>query len=102
MRPTAVFVCNDLMAIGAMRGARRMGLRIPEDLSIIGFDDIALAAAVSPALTTMVQPTSEMARMATTLLIERIQGQATNEDSQRIVLSVELVIRDSCAALGDQ
>ena len=101
LRPTAGFVCNDLMAIGAMRGARSMGLRIPEDLSIIGFDDIALAAAVFPALTTMVQPTSKMARMATTLLIERIQGQSANKEPQRIVLSAELVIRDSCAALSD-
>ena len=76
-------------------------MRMPEDLSIIGFDDIALAAAGATTQATMVQPTSEMARMTNTLLVERFQGQSAKEEPQRIVLSAELTIRDSCAALSD-
>ena len=96
-RPSAVFVCNDMMAIGAIRGARNLGLGIPQDLSVIGFDDIALATAIYPALTTMAQPIAEMARIATELLIERIQGQVTGEKRQRILLSATLKVRESCA-----
>lgn len=95
-RPSAVFVCNDMMAIGAIRGARYAGLRIPEELSICGFDDIALARAVYPALTTMAQPILEMARLATQLLMRRMKGEMEDGARQRVVLSARLVIRDSC------
>ena len=94
-RPTAVFVCNDMMAIGAMRGARLLGVRIPEDLSMVGFDDIALARAMCPALTTMAQPISEMARLATELLIQRMRGELPTAERQRIVLTARLVVRES-------
>ena len=94
--PTAVFACNDMMAIGVVRGARTMGIQIPEDLSIVGFDDINLASAMYPALTTMAQPIAEMGHIATELLVRRIQDQAEHEDRQRIILDAKLVVRDSC------
>ena len=100
-RPSAVFVCNDMMAIGVIRGARCLGLRLPEDLSVVGFDDIALARAMYPALTTMAQPVSEMARMATGLLLDRLNGRTSDEPRQRIMLPAELIIRDSCCCWDD-
>src|SRR5206468_3911545 len=68
-RPTAVLAASDIMAIGAMRAAKRLGLRVPADLEVIGFDDIPLAAASDPALTTVHQPIAEKGRVATRLLI---------------------------------
>lgn len=100
-RPTAIFACNDMMAIGAMYQTRGLGLRIPEDLSIIGFDDITLARAVYPALSTMRHPKAEMARIATEFLIQRIQGQVPGEERLRVVLFAQLVSRDSCAPYNE-
>jgi LacI family transcriptional regulator len=97
-RPSAVFVCNDMMAIGAMRGARLLGVRIPEDLSMVSFDDITLARAMCPALTTMAQPIQDMARAATELLIQRMQGELCATERQRIVLTARLVVRESTRA----
>ncbi len=94
--PSAVFVCNDMMAIGAIRAARDRGLSIPEAISIVGFDDIPLAPATFPALTTVAQPKMEIARVATELLIQRMQDQTPNVERQCIVLEPELVLRDSC------
>lgn len=99
-RPSAVFVCNDMMAIGAMRSAYKHGLRIPRDLSIIGFDDIPLAQAVCPGLTTIAQPITLLAQKSIDLLLERMNPQpvgANNREVQRIVLAPHLVERDSCA-----
>jgi LacI family transcriptional regulator len=97
-RTTAVFVCNDMMAVGAMRGAREFGLRVPEDLSIIGFDNILLARATTPPLTTVAQPKSTLARVTTELLIKRIHAANDNGERRQIVLAPELVIRESCCA----
>jgi LacI family transcriptional regulator len=93
--PSAVFVCNDLMAIGAIRAAFDHGLRIPDDLSIIGFDDILLAPATFPALTTIAQPKLEIARTTTELLIQRMQEREAGE-RKRVLLTPQLVIRESC------
>lgn len=93
--PTAVFVCNDMMAIGAIRAVRDRGLGVPEDISIIGFDDIPLAPATFPALSTVAQPKLEIARVATELLIQRMQSQDAGAERQRIVLEPELVVRNS-------
>lgn len=98
--PTAVFACNDLMAIGAIRSARNHGLRVPEDISIAGFDDISYCQAVHPSLTTVSQPYAEMAKIATDLLIQRISEQHENnrvKEFKRFVLDPKLVIRDSCS-----
>jgi len=98
-RTTAVFVLNDMMAIGAISSVRRIGMKVPEDISIIGFDDIELATAVNPTLTTMAQPMEEIAELATNLLIEKKQG--NNEDwyNREHLLSAKLVIRESTQQL---
>ncbi|MGV8050600.1 MAG: LacI family DNA-binding transcriptional regulator [Anaerolineaceae bacterium] len=93
-KPTAVFIMNDMMAIGAIAAARSIGFSIPKDLSIIGFDDIQLDSVVSPALTTMAQPVNEMAIQATTLLLDRLNG-SRKERNQRMILQAHLVERDS-------
>lgn len=80
---TAVIAYNDLMAIGAMRAARAAGRRVPDDLSIVGFDDIALAAYVDPPLTTVAQSTAEMGRWAVDQLTARIAGPAAAGGARR-------------------
>jgi len=95
--PSAVLACNDLMAIGAMRAIGAAGLRIPEDISLIGFDDIDIASAVSPALTTVAQPIEALASEAASCLLARVQTKGHSEPRKRIVLATRLVIRDSCA-----
>ena len=95
-QPTAVFVCNDLMGIGALSAAHEAGLRIPQDLSIIGFDDIELARFTSPPLTTIVQPKQRIGRLAVDMLLERIQGGRT--DTRQVLLQPELIVRASTAS----
>jgi LacI family transcriptional regulator len=97
--PTAIFACNDLMAIGVLRAARNAGLRVPGDLSVVGFDDIPLATAVSPALTTVAQPITELAEHSVKLLVARMQNRNDELQTQRIVLDPYLVVRDSCGAI---
>lgn len=92
--PSAIFACNDLMAIGTLRAIREAGLRVPEDISVVGYDDIPLASAVSPPLTTVAQPVTELATISTELLLSRIED-GTPRDLERIVLDTDLVIRDS-------
>jgi LacI family transcriptional regulator len=94
--PTAIFACNDAMAMAAMAVIRQRGFAIPDDMSIVGFDDIPQASFTSPPLTTVAQPIQDIGRIATDLLIERMSG-STSRPSQRIVLDVKLVIRGSCA-----
>jgi LacI family transcriptional regulator len=93
-RPTAIFASNDSMAFGVMEAARHRGLRIPDDLSILGFDDIAEAASVYPPLTTVRQPLEQMGRMATRMLLRLIETPET--PVERIILPTELIIRNSC------
>jgi LacI family transcriptional regulator len=92
--PDAVFVLNDMMAIGAMTAIRRAGLSIPADISVVGFDDIELASAVTPSLTTVAQPINDIARHATDLLIQRLGGNRKDEN-QRIILQATLIKRES-------
>jgi LacI family transcriptional regulator len=94
-QPTAVFACNDLMALGVLRGLRLSGLSVPRDISLIGFDDISLASVISPALTTVAQPVQRISELAFELLINRIQKKELPVE-QRIVLGTRLVIRESC------
>ncbi len=96
-RPSAVFAYNDVTAIGALRAIKNAGLMVPNDLSICGFDDIALASAMVPALTTVAQPIAELAILATELLIARIHNSDAREPGQRIVLDTKLIVRESCA-----
>ena len=92
-RPTAIFACNDLMAIGALSAAKAMGFRVPEDISVVGFDDIYLAAYSNPPLTTVRQPKYEMGQLATKLLLERIQD--PDLPPRTPLLDTELMIRAS-------
>jgi len=93
-RPTALFASNDSMAFGVMEAARDRGLRIPDDLSVIGFDDIAEAATVHPPLTTVRQPLEQMGRTAARMLLRLIEAPET--PVERIILATELIIRNSC------
>ncbi|WP_412840359.1 substrate-binding domain-containing protein, partial [Aeromonas dhakensis] len=94
-RPTALFVCNDMMAMGAISAAHQAGLVIPRDLSIVGYDNVALAEFMSPPLTTVNQPKEELGRLAVTRLLARINGEALAD--HLITVDPDLVIRDSCA-----
>lgn len=92
--PSAIFASNDAMAFGVMEAARERGLRIPEDLSIVGFDDIPQANSLHPALTTVHQPLEEMGRVATQMLFGYLADPSRAEE--RIELPTQLVIRNSC------
>lgn len=96
-RPTAVFAYNDVTAIGALRAIANAGLQVPRDISIVGFDDIPLASAVVPSLTTVAQPIVELATLSTELLISRMRSTDTLQPGKRIMLDTRLVVRESCA-----
>ncbi|HZR99844.1 MAG TPA: LacI family DNA-binding transcriptional regulator [Chloroflexota bacterium] len=97
-RPTAVFAANDLAALGAISAARRAGLRVPEDLSVVGSDDLPAGRHASPALTTVQVPVAAMGRLATELLVRRLRGEAAADaPPTRTILPVTLVVRGSTA-----
>ena len=90
---TAVLAYNDIAAIGAIRAFMNHGLRVPEDISVLGFDDIQGAAFHNPSLTTIRQPLNQMGAVAARILLQRIRGQATFPDI--VPIHPELVIRES-------
>jgi LacI family transcriptional regulator len=94
--PRAVFVCNDMMAIGALHAAHEAGVEVPRALSIVGFDDIELAAYTAPPLTTVAQPKEAIGVGAATLLLERVRDGRTTP--RRVVLQPSLHLRASTAA----
>lgn len=96
-RPTAVFAANDVIAFGALDAARRLGVRVPDELSVVGFDDIDMAGWEGFNLTTVRQPLAEIGRAASKLLIERIGGDDAQPPRRR-VFPVVLVRRDTLAA----
>ncbi|MBO3749985.1 LacI family DNA-binding transcriptional regulator [Streptosporangiaceae bacterium NEAU-GS5] len=93
--PTAIFACNDGEAIGVYRAAHELGVRIPDDLSVVGFDDMPPVRWLIPPLTTVRQPLSEMAAAATAMLITLINGEPLAQN--RIEFATELVVRSSTA-----
>lgn len=93
-RPTAVFAINDLMAIGALEAARAAKLRVPEDVAVVGFDDIPAASWVRPRLTTIAQFPADMGRILTEALFERIEGAVTGP-GRRFAVPCKLVARES-------
>lgn len=99
-RPTAIFACNDLQAIGVYQAARTMGLRIPADLSVVGFDDLPIAALVDPPLTTVRQPLTEMAAAATELALALGRGEETPQAG--VELATTLTVRESTAPPADR
>lgn len=98
--PTAVFVASDMMAIGALRTLRQIGLRVPDDVAIVSFDDIPLASSIEPPLTTVRQPIERLGAIAAELLLSLLERPSRERmPVQRIVLPTELVIRASCGAV---
>jgi len=93
-RPTAVMARNDSAAIGVMRAAHTLGMKVPEDLSVTGFDNIPLAAFWTPALTTVAQPIREQGRLAARILLDKIEGKSTEKGETR-TMECELVVRES-------
>jgi len=93
--PTAVFCANDEMAIGLIHRMRLSGIECPRDLSVVGFDDIAVAQYFAPPLTTMRQPREEIGRLATSTLIDIIEGTIPDTEPVHVTLRAELVVRES-------
>ncbi len=91
--PTAVFVANDLDAMGAMKAVKEKGLRMPEDIAFIGFDDIQLASYVEPSLTTVRQLIFKIGTTAISLLVRLIEGK--EKEPLRVELPTQLIIRES-------
>ncbi len=94
--PTAIFASSDTMALGVYEAARQRGLRVPEDLSVVGFDDLPEARWASPPLTTVRQPLAEMGALAARTVLRLAQG--GEPETPRLELATHLVVRDSTAA----
>lgn len=94
--PTAVFISSDRMALGGMQEARRRGLRIPEDVAVVGYDDLFVSEHTCPPLTSVRAPIDAISTRATQMLIEAIRG--TRVDPRQVILPTELVVRRSCGA----
>ena len=96
---TAVFCFNDIAAIGAIRALSEAGLRVPADISVVGFDDIQSAAFCTPSLTTVRQPLNEMGKRGARILLERIASPEKTELEDEVVIEPELVVRESTGSV---
>lgn len=96
--PSALFVCNDMMAMGVLNAANEKGIRIPEDLSLIGYDDIHIAKFMSPSLTTIHQPKYRLGKAAVEALLKKLDGSAT--ETQVVQLEPTLVVRKTVQNLN--
>ena len=92
-RPTAIFAISDMMAIGAIRAAQEKGLRVPDDVAVIGFDNVSFLSMIVPKLTTIAQPQYEMGAAAMDILLQRIKNETVQV--QHIRMGYELIVRDS-------
>ena len=92
--PDAVFCCNDLLAVGAMEAIKEQHLSIPDDIAVVGFDNIDIASMVTPKLTTVAQPQARLAAMTCSLLLDRVENRVVGEPKE-LRLKPELVIRES-------
>ncbi|TKD70820.1 LacI family DNA-binding transcriptional regulator [Pseudalkalibacillus hwajinpoensis] len=97
--PTAVFAANDTMAMGAIKAVKNQGLRVPDDVAVIGFDNIQFSELFEPALTTIAQPFIEMGKRSMELLLKQINGELLTKKQH--VLDTQLVIRESCGYLKE-
>jgi LacI family transcriptional regulator len=95
---TAIVATADLIAIGVLRAAHEVGRHVPNDLAIIGFDDISLSALLVPALTTVAQPIGAIAAAALSLLREQMEAGSVALNERRVVLETRLMVRESCGA----
>jgi LacI family transcriptional regulator len=97
-RPTAVFASNDSMAIGAIRAAHELGIKIPNDIAVAGFDDIPITKFIKPSLSSVHVPIFELGKLAATKLIDKIlSGEGSKRE--KIVLETTLMVRESCGCL---
>jgi LacI family transcriptional regulator len=97
--PTAVFVASDMMAVGALKALRQANRRVPQDIGLVSFDDIPIASAIVPALTTVRQPIERMGSIAVEVLLGVLESSPEEAaPAQRIVLPTELVVRASCGS----
>ncbi len=94
-RPTAVFCANDLLALGMLQAVFAAGLRVPEDLAIVGYDDIEFAAAAAVPLTSVRQPAEAMGRTAAEMLAEETGPGGAAHRHRQVVFEPELVVRRS-------
>jgi DNA-binding LacI/PurR family transcriptional regulator len=92
-RPTAIFACNDMLAVGVLQAAKEMKMIVPNELSIISFDNTILSSVTNPPLTTIAQPMEQMGKHAVNLIVENIKE--GNQLKQRIVLRPEFILRES-------
>jgi LacI family transcriptional regulator len=97
--PTAIFAASDMMAIGALKALREAGLRVPDDIALVGFDDLRIATAVEPALTTVRQPIERLGSMVVDLLLNLMANSPNGQSPLRMILPTQLVVRASCGAL---
>ncbi len=98
-RPTAITCFNDKVAVGVLQAAAERGLRVPQDLSVVGFDDIDVARSTTPLLTTVRQPLQELGRMAVTALMRVLEGHEA--EALHIELATELIVRNSTARVPE-
>jgi LacI family transcriptional regulator len=95
--PSAIFCSNDHMAVGVFKAAHEQNLKIPDDLSVVGFDDINMASFLSPPLTTIRQPIDELGKTAAKLMLDCIENKSNW--GRKIIIEPELIIRSSCRNL---
>lgn len=93
-RPTAIFCANDLLALGVMRGLGQQGIKIPDDMALVGYDDVEFASMLSPALTSVRQPKYQLGRAAAELLLHEI-GETEKHQHSQIMYQPELIVRAS-------
>ena len=91
-----LFVCSDFMSIGIMESLRAQGRRVPDDISLVGYDNIQLAGFCSPPLTTIRQPIEQGGRLMVAKMLELINGHET----ESVILPTDLIVRESCGAQG--
>lgn len=94
--PSAIWCADDTLAVGAMAAAKDRGYTVPEDISIVGFDDTKIAAVLRPALTTVRQPLNEIGRRAVELLLDAATGESDGEKEMHVLVEPEIIVRDSC------
>jgi LacI family transcriptional regulator len=95
--PTAFFCCNDLMALGVVNACKKVGLHVPDDVSVIGFDNIVISSLIEPKITTVDQNMYALGENAAKVLIENIEKK--NINTQKIILNTKLIVRESCKSV---
>jgi len=99
-RPTAIFAANDMSAMGVYQAAKEAGLKIPDDLSVVGFDNLRDSALMTPALTTVDQFIENMGTVATEMIVKLVKKESLSMEGNLYKIPTQLVIRDSCASVS--